>query len=258
MFDSHCHPTDIEDPFQVVTSALHAGLHSMLACGYNRESNRAVLELREHFPSLPISLGIHPWFADESVDTLPELVERMHPTAIGECGLDFAPEDSIPSREVQIRAFEAQLDLAQTTGKPVTVHSRRAVPQVFELICAFPRAVGILHAFGGSCEQALGFVEKGWLIGIGGAVTRPSARRIHKLAQRLPIQAIALETDAPAIGLEGVYPPNVRPAHLVQVARTLAELRKQCECDVVEATDRNVARVLGPETLARIPLDSNR
>ena len=224
----------------------------MLACGYNRVSNQAVLELREHFPSLPISLGIHPWFADESLDSLPELVERTQPTAIGECGLDFAPSDSIPGRDVQVRAFEAQLDLAQSTGKPVTVHSRRAVHQVFDLIQAFPRVVGILHAFGGSYEQARGFVERGWLIGIGGAVTRPHARRIHSLAERLPIQAIALETDAPAIGLEGVYPPNVRPAHLPQVARALADLRKQCESDVVYATDQNVARVLGPETLARI------
>jgi len=45
----------------------------------------------------------------------------------------------------------------------------------------------------------------------------------------------------------------VRPAHLPQVARALADLRKQCESDVVHATDQNVARVLGPETLTRIP-----
>lgn len=257
MFDSHCHPTDIEDPVEVVIAGLDAGLHSMLACGYNGSSNQAVIELRHRFPALPISLGIHPWFADEPLDTLASLVERMNPTAIGECGLDFAPDDNLPSKEVQVGAFEWQLDLAQRIRKPLTVHSRRAVPQVYELTSAFPGAVGILHAFGGSYEQAMGFVDKGWLIGIGGAVTRPGARRVHRLARQLPLHALALETDAPAIGLDGVNPPHVRPAHLPRVAHALAELRQQGDLEIIDATDRNVTRIFGAEVMAVITRESD-
>lgn len=252
MFDSHCHPTDIEDPAGVVTNAFAAGVQSLLACGYNLESNSAVLELRNHFPLLPISLGIHPWFAEESASALPDLIRNMKPVAIGECGLDLAPDASLPSEETQIRVFEMQLDLAQLEGRPVTVHSRRAVHRVFEVTNAFPRVRGILHAFGGSYEQARQFVEKGWLIGIGGAVTRSGARRIRNIVQRLPLDAFVLETDAPAIGLEGIHPPHVRPAHLPLVARAVAELRKQQEHEVVEATDRNAGKLLG--TAALVPI----
>ncbi len=252
MFDSHCHPTDIEDPIGVITGALAAGVQSLLACGYNGDSNRAVVELRQRFPSLPISLGIHPWFANEPTAGLKELIRSMNPAAIGECGLDFAPGDDMPSEEVQTQAFEFQLDLAESTGRPLTIHSRRAVHRVFELANAFPKAKGILHAFGGSFEQARQFVDIGWLIGIGGAVTRAGARRVRGVAQRLPLDAFVLETDAPAIGLEGVNPPHVRPAHLGLVARAIAQLREQDELEIIESTNRNVSRLLGAQVLTPI------
>lgn len=248
MFDSHCHPTDIEAPELVVRSALAAGLHSLLACGYNRQSNTAVLELRRVFPALPISLGIHPWFADEPTDGLAALIDEQAPVVVGECGMDGKPDDSIPPDAVQRRTFEFQLDIAAKRQLPLTVHSRRAAAQVYDVIDNFAGVRGVMHAFGGSYEQARAFVDRGWLIGIGGAVTRPNARRVHQLARRLPIDGLALETDAPAIGLQGVNPPDVRPAHLPQVALALAALRGIDVHELVAATDGNVARVFGPRT----------
>ena len=245
MFDSHCHPTDIEEPEGVVRSALAAGLHSLLACGYNRQSNAAVLELRRAFPELPFSLGIHPWFADEPTDQLAALIDEQGPIVVGECGLDGKSDDSIPPDAVQRRTFELQLDIAAKRQLPLTIHSRRAAAQVYELIGNFA-VRGIMHAFGGSYEQARAFIDRGWLIGIGGAVTRPNARRVHELGRRLPIDGLALETDAPAIGLLGVNPPDVRPAHLPQVAAALAALRGIGVDELVAATDGNVERVFGP------------
>ena len=245
MFDSHCHPTDIEDPCEVVLAACRAGVNGLLACGYNHESNRAVLELRQRFPHLPFAIGIHPWFAEEPLDDLPSLLEREAPTVVGECGLDFANDETLPSRELQYRAFEMQLGLAQLSRKAVTVHSRRAVAEVLETLAPYARVIGVMHAFGGSLEQAKAFVDRGWLIGIGGAVTRTNARRVHRLAAGLPLEAIALETDAPAIGLQGVNPPDVRPAHLPQVARAVAALRGIELDSVVKLTDANVSRVFG-------------
>ena len=54
MFDSHCHPTDIDNPAGVVHSAMASGVSSLLACGYNAQSNEAVLGLRDQLPGLPI------------------------------------------------------------------------------------------------------------------------------------------------------------------------------------------------------------
>jgi len=249
MFDSHCHPTDIDDPELVVRSASAAGVHSLLACGYNHQSNQAVIELRQRLPGLPISIGIHPWFADESTEHLSDLITKQNPIAVGECGLDGTEELSIPSIPIQRRTFEIQLDIARQLQLPVTVHSRRSAAQVLDIITNFGAVRGVMHAFGGSYEQAKSFVERGWLIGIGGAVTRPNARRVHRLARELPIEGVALETDAPAIGLHDVNPPDVRPAHLPIIAAALAAVRGIEVQELVEATNENVRRLFGSQAL---------
>jgi TatD DNase family protein len=257
MFDSHCHPTDIEDSALVVRAACEAGVLSLLACGYNCDSNQAVIRLRQRFPGLPIAIGVHPWFADESTDGLAALIAGESPIAVGECGLDGKLDEPIPSELIQRRTFEAQLEIAYQLRLPVTVHSRRAAAQVLEMIGNFPSVRGVMHAFGGSYEQAKAFVGRGWLIGIGGAVTRHSAHRVHQLAQRLPIDSVVLETDAPAIGLDGVNPPDVRPSHLPRVAKALAALRGVDMDELSAATDENAQRIFGSNVLCPVRFDGS-
>jgi TatD DNase family protein len=249
VFDSHCHPTDIDDPVAVVESARTCGVRSLLACGYNAQSNKAVLGLRSQVPGLPIAIGLHPWFATEDIDGVAELIRKSYPTAIVECGLDATADESMAPLVTQRKVFESQLEIAGQLKLPVTVHSRRAVASVVEIICDYPQVRGVMHAFGGSYEQAKQLVDRGWLIGLGGAVTRPNARRVHGIACRLPLEAIVLETDAPAIGLEGVAVPNVRPAHLLRIAAALAELRNIEVSELIEETDKNVARIFGSAVL---------
>jgi TatD DNase family protein len=251
VFDSHCHPTDIADGLECVRRARDEGVQSVLCCGYHGESNRAVLALRRAEPTLPIALGLHPWFATEGIAPVLASIESEHPAAIGECGLDGHPDPTIPSLTSQLAALEPQLDAAGRLGLPVTVHSRRGVERFRELLVGFPRVRGALHAFSGSPEQARFFVERGWLIGIGGAVTRPGAHRIRRMAERLPLSAIVLETDAPAIGLLGVLPGSVRPAHLPMVAAALASLRHMDVAELVSLTDSNAATLFGTSAVFR-------
>lgn len=118
------------------------------------------------------------------------------------------------------------------------------------MIREYPNVRGVMHAFGGSYEQAKLFFDRGWLIGFGGAVTRRNAHRLHGIARRLPLEAIVLETDAPAIGLEGVVVPDVRPAHLSRIVRALAELRGVDVSELVDATDKNAKRLFGNKVLS--------
>ena len=245
MFDSHCHPTDTDNPLGVVQSAIASGVGSLLACGYNAQSNEAVLNLRDQLPGLPIAIGLHPWFATEAIGGVTELIVNSFPVAIGECGLDAAVDESTAPRMMQRKVFETQLEIAGQMKLPVSVHSRRAVAAVFDMVREYPNVRGVMHAFGGSYEQAKLFVDRGWLIGFGGVITRRNAHRVRGIARRLPLEAMVLETDAPAIGLEGVEVPNVRPAHLPRIAAALAELRGVDVSELVEATDKNAGRLFG-------------
>lgn len=251
MFDSHCHVTDIADPIGVLRDAKRAGVSSLLCCGYHAESNAAVVSLRERVAELPIALGLHPWYVAEPIGPVIGLIEQVRPTAIGECGLDgYERDPEIPPLDAQLPVLEAQLDLAHRLGLPVTLHSRKAVNDVAAVLRNFPGVRGALHAYSGSYEQAKPLLERGWLIGIGGGSTRPGAQRIRRMAARLSLEHLLFETDAPAIGLEGVRPPLVRPRHLIEVVRAFAAWRQVAFEDLVARTDENGLRLFGPGVLA--------
>jgi len=250
MFDAHCHLTDIDDPEEVLQQAWESGVRSVLCCGYHSESNRAVCDLHQRVPQLPFALGLHPWFAEEPVAPVLEAVERWRPVAVGEAGLDLWGDPSPAALERQFEVLEAQLALAARLGLPVTLHSRKAVAAIAAVLQSHPKVRGALHAYSGSYEQAKPLVDRGFYIGVGGAVTRIRAKRVRRCAQALPLDCIVLETDAPAIGMDGVEPPLVRPAHLGRVATALAELRDISVEQVVEQTDANAVELFGPRVAA--------
>jgi TatD DNase family protein len=246
VFDSHCHVTDIDQPDEVLAGALAAGVRSLLTVGYDAASNAAVLGLGRRVPSLPIALGLHPWFAAEGVGPVLTLIEQERPVAVGEVGLDLWKDPALPALSRQAEVLEAQLDLAVRLELPVTLHSRKAIGELWAVVKNFPRLRGALHAFGGSIEQARPFVERGFLFGIGGGVTRSRAERIRRVAAWLPADALLVETDAPAIGMDIVEPPAVRPAHLRRVVEVVAELRGRDFREIEQVTDANAVRLFGP------------
>jgi TatD DNase family protein len=245
VFDSHCHLTDIQNPEQALLQALSAGVRAVLTCGYDAQSNRAVCELADRYPGLPFALGLHPWSANEPVEPVLKLIERARPVAVGEAGLDFREPPEHP-RERQLQVLEAQLELCVRLDLPVTLHSRKAVQQLLPVLRNHPGLRGALHAYSGSYEQARGFVDLGFFIGVGGAVTRSRAKRVRRCAAALPLDCIVLETDAPCIGMDTVEPPHVRPAHLPRVAAALAELRGASVEVIERRTDENAVRLFGP------------
>ena len=104
----------------------------------------------------------------------------------------------------------------------------------------------MLHSFPGGPDVALRLVDGGWCVSFSGSVTRPRAKRVHRLARELPEYGILVETDAPAIGLEGVEAADVEPRHVVQVARALAALRGVDAAEIAAVTTANARRVFGP------------
>ena len=170
---------------------------------------------------------------------------------IGEIGLDFfVPAlKEAAMREKQEAYFEAQLKLAEQFKLPVITHVRRAQDDVLKYLRRHPDVIGIAHAFNGSFQQAEQFIDLGFVLGFGGAMTYERALQIRRLATRLPMDSIVLETDAPDIppswlGRPGGPTPRNEPAHVARIACELATLRGIAEEEVILATGRNAHRVL--------------
>ena len=127
---------------------------------------------------------------------------------------------------------------------PVILHVRRAQDTVLKHLRRSGVAGGIAHAFNGSTQQALGFVNLGFALGLGGAMTFERALRIRALASSLPDSALVLETDSPDISPAWLHPHRNEPCELRGIAEVLAKLRGVSPDDIASLTAENARRVL--------------
>jgi TatD DNase family protein len=260
--DTHCHLDAAEfdtDRAAVIDRARAAGVAQIVLPAVGRANFETVRSLA-HAHGLAYALGIHPLCVERAADddlvhlrdALAEHRGDARLVAIGEIGLDhFVPG---LDRERQARFYAAQLRLAREFELPVIVHVRRSADTLLKYLRQVQGVSGIAHAFNGSEQQAEAFVERGFKLGFGGAMTFERALQIRRLAQSLPLDAIVLETDAPDIPPQWLYrtaqeraaggQSRNEPGELPRIARTLAELRGLPIDEVAAATSRNARAAL--------------
>jgi TatD DNase family protein len=183
-------------------------------------------------------LGIHPLFVPQAQEADLQALQRYiaqhrndaRLVALGEIGLDFfVPALCTPDlREKQEHFLQAQLRIAEAAGLPVVLHVRRSADRLIKHLRALRPAAGwrgIAHAFNGSMVQAQAFVELGFKLGFGGALTFERALQLRRLVQTLPLDALVLETDAPDIAPQWLYTTaHARRQGVVQACNTPAEI----------------------------------
>jgi len=267
--DTHCHLDAAEfdaDRDAIAARAAQAGVATIVLPAVEVANFGAVRALAQA-PGRAYALGIHPMAVDRAAD---DDLDRLHDAlaaqrddpllvAVGEIGLDhFVPG---LDRERQARFYAAQLKLAQRFGLPVILHVRRSADDLLKHLRRTPVAGGIAHAFNGSEQQAMAFVELGFKLGFGGALSFDRALQIRRLAQSLPAEAIVLETDAPDIPPQWLYrsaeqrargepPARNEPAELPRIAAVLAGLRGWTLDETAAITTANAIAAL--PRLARV------
>ena len=189
--------------------------------------------------------GLHPMYLaehrPEHLDALRQWIQREHPVAVGECGLDFFVDGL--DADAQQQYFDGQLRVAREFGLPVIVHARRAVDAVIAAIRRVGGLTGVVHSFSGSPEQARQLWRMGFLIGLGGPVTYERANRLRALARTMPLDYLLLETDAPDQPDAGIRGQRNEPERLSVVRDVIASLRDIAPEDVAAATTRNAERL---------------
>ena len=259
--DTHCHldaPEFGSDRAAMIERARAAGVAQMVVPAVevgNFETVRALA----HAHGLAYALGIHPLCVDRAgPDDLDRLRARLQAwrddprlVAVGEIGIDHFVPGLDPAR--QERYFASQLEIARDAGLPVIVHVRRSADSLLKHLRRIPVA-GIAHAFNGSEQQARQFVDLGFKLGFGGAMTFDRALQIRRLAVALPLEAIVVETDSPDIPPHWLYRTAAEraggaqarnePAELPRIAAVLAELRGLPADALARATTANAHAAL--------------
>jgi len=246
--DSHCHLTDEQfdgDREAVLVRARAAGVSRFLVIGATGDfshNEKAVALAREN-PDVFAVVGVHPHDAKnitaETYARLRELAQAPEVVGLGETGLDFYYDNS--PREEQRTHFRAFIRLARELGLPLSMHVREAYGEAVETLRVEGEGQvrGVMHCFTGSVDEARALLDLDLCISFSGIVTFKSAQALREVAQVVPLDRLLIETDCPLLAPVPYRGKRNEPAYVIQVAKTLAEVKGLTLTEIAAATRRN-------------------
>lgn len=250
LIDSHTHldhfpPSEISD---VLSRALDAEVGLIICAGTTLESSTECVSLSLQHSIIYAGVGLHPMDLERPIDTdtytsLENLIANNRKVmCISEVGLDFQPTS--PSRDLQYQALRQQIGLARDHDLPIIFHSRESHPEIMKILQderAF-EVGGVMHYFQADLDTAKAAINLGFSV----SLAKPLLRLpdLQQVTSGLSIDHIVLETDAAPQPWKKYRKNWTEPSHVRLVAEKVAELKGIALDQVIEATTRNVLRIL--------------
>ncbi|GJQ62577.1 MAG: radical SAM protein [Melioribacteraceae bacterium] len=250
--DTHAHmffdnfQDDLDD---VLTRARTTGVDYIIIPGTDIKTSIEAIKLADKYDFIFAAAGVHPhdtkdW--DSSwIDKIKELAAHDKVVAIGEIGLDYYYDFS--PKDVQIKAFREQLDLAVELGLPVIIHNRDSNEDMMEIIRSYRdkdlRAQ--FHCFAGSLEDAKELITYNHMISFPGNITFKSREELREILRHIDVEDLLLETDSPFMTPVPHRGKRNEPAYVKLVAEKIAEVQNLTVEDVARTTSYNVFKLFG-------------
>ncbi|MBJ6361294.1 TatD family hydrolase [Paenibacillus sp. GCM10012307] len=246
LIDTHAHldsPNFDEDRKLVIERAREAGVGRILNVGFNRETIPTTMELAEQYDFIYAIVGWHPVdsieMKPEDLDGIKSLASHPKVVAIGEIGLDYHWDTS--PKDIQQKVFREQINLARQVNKPIVIHNRDAHEDVVRILKEEKASEvgGVMHCFSGSWETAKLCLDMNFYISFGGPVTFKNARVPKEVLERVPLDRLLLETDAPYLAPHPYRGKRNESSYLKQIAEAAAEIKGKTWEEISEITTRN-------------------
>ncbi len=244
--DSHAHldlPEFKKDMDDVIKRAKESGIENIITIGIGIKECQAAIKIADAYSFIYASIGIHPHNAKsldlKALDFLEENAKNKKVVALGEMGLDFFRNHS--SREDQIRAFRAQLDLAKSIKLPVVIHDRDAHAETLSMLEEEKNGLngGVIHCFSGDSEMAFKCIDMGFYISIPGTVTFKNAKKQHEVVKKIPIEKLIIETDCPFLAPVPYRGKRNEPLYVTHVAEAISRIKNMPVEEVARITTAN-------------------
>lgn len=249
LVDSHCHLDfdDLAGRLPEVFARMEANDVGAAVCiGVNLEDWPRVIALAESDERLFATVGVHPEYSDALEPSLDDLVRlARHPKviAIGETGLDYYWHKDAP--EWQRARFRTHIAAARQLGLPLVIHTRDAAADTLRLMAeeGAGEVGGVMHCFTESWDVASAALDLGFHISFSGIVTFKNALQIKEVAQKVPLDRLLVETDAPYLAPVPFRGKLNEPGHVLHVAEEIARLRGLSLDAVADASTANFVRL---------------
>lgn len=253
VIDTHSHLDEVQNLESALSKAREAGVVAIIAVGSNHRSNQAVLQIADSHPNLVHpALGLHPLelanMDSNQTDIAIKFIEEQIPriTAVGEIGLDYDKRVvKVASKERQKDILKRLLNLAKQYGIPISIHSRYAWKDAFDMV----REAGIeraaFHWFTGFSSVLKDILEAAYFISATPAVEYHEEHR--RAIRETPLDKLLLETDCPVTyGRENKY--RSQPADVIRSLKAAAGLKGTDESALAQQTTRNAIQLFGLKT----------
>ncbi|SEQ24850.1 TatD DNase family protein [Treponema bryantii] len=177
--------------------------------------------------------------------------------AVGECGLDHhwnpSGEDGRCESDFdeatyrgEREMFESHLELARELKLPVIVHSRDSFEDSLDCIKNVGYDNGIIHCYSYGIDEARAFLDRGWYIAFGGAVTynkKAKLEAIKDLLRFVPADRFLCETDAPYLAPVPLRGTTNTPVNVELVYKFIAEVRGTSLEELSNLVDENIKQL---------------
>lgn len=217
--------------------ASSVGVRGVVQVGGDLETSRWSADIASREPRVLAAVAIHPNEVprygaglDDALAEIDELAGRSRVRAVGETGLDFYYTPEPEAQALQLRSFEAHIEIAKSHGIALQIHDRDAHAQVIATL----RRVGapertVFHCFSGDAEMARLCADNGWYLSFAGTVTFKNAGNLREALEVIPRSRILVETDAPYLT---PHPFRGRPNSPYLIPHTLRAMAAHLETDV--------------------------
>lgn len=232
LIETHCHLDYLKElPLEEIRAKIkEAGITKVITIGVDPENLDKVHELSKLYPEVYYTQGIHPHDSKEASETeFQKIITRSAEAkmvAVGEIGLDYHYNNS--PRDIQIKMFERQLQIACDQDLPVVIHTRDADEDTQSILKNFSSKLkrkGVVHSFTSSKELAEFVLSEGFYIGFNGIITFKKAENVQEVVKITPPAHILFETDSPFLTPVPHRGKENAPYYLPFVAAKVAELK---------------------------------
>ena len=251
MIDTHTHLYSEEfdqDRNEMIARAINKGVSKFYLPAINSETHHKMFALETEYPNQMVSMmGLHPCYVkpeswQEELKLVEDYLNQRSFAAIGEIGIDLHWDKT--TLDIQVKAFEQQIDWAIERDLPIVIHTRESFDEVFEVLDRkkHPKLRGIFHCFSGDLEQAKRAIALGFILGIGGVVTFKNGK-IDQFLNEIPLDKIVLETDSPYLASVPHRGKRNESSYLDLVAGKLVTIYNKDFSEIDKITTENAERM---------------
>ncbi|NBO22681.1 TatD family deoxyribonuclease [bacterium] len=245
--DTHLHLDSpvYQDLDKIIFDAKLQNVNKFITIGTSFKEFEVIKEISKR-SEVFASYGVYPTYDNEYsnaflINQIENYIKDKKAVAVGECGFDQPFTEQERNLIEQEEIFRMQIELAIKNKLPLVVHTRNSDSQTYSVLKDYKNSTlkGVIHCFVSDFEFAKKILDLGFYVSFNGIITYKSGVNILETIEKIPLDRILLETDAPHLTPQNYRKEINEPKFIPLIAEKIAEVKKLSIEEIEEATLNN-------------------